>query len=106
MLPAAKAKQSLSVMVLDSKGHHTQAGAEVRLYDARGKILGAGQVNTGGGYNSQHAAPVHFGVPGQSRVTVEVTFMSKTGRKVHRVPNVSLANYYGKSLIVRRPASL
>ena len=106
MLPAAKAKQSLSVMVLDAKGHHTQAGAEVRLYDSAGKILGANQVNTGGGYNSQHAAPVHFGVPGQTRVTVEVTFMSKTGRKVHRVPNVSLANYYGKSLIVRRPAGL
>ena len=82
MLPAAKARQSLSVMVLDAKGHHTQAGAEVRLFDSRGALLGAGQVNTGGGYNSQNAAPVHFGVPGQTRVTVEVTFMSKTGRKV------------------------
>jgi hypothetical protein len=39
-------------------------------------------------------------------VTVEVTFMSKTGRKVHRVPNVRLASYYGKSLVVRRPAGL
>ena len=105
-LPAAKARQSLSVMVLDAKGHHTQAGAEVRLYDSRGKILGAGQVSTGGGYNSQNAAPVHFGVPGQTRVAVEVTFMSKAGRKVHRVPNVSLASYYGKSIIIRRPAGL
>jgi hypothetical protein len=105
-LPVARARQSLSVLVLDAKGHHTQAGAEVRLYDAAGKILGANQVSTGGGYNSQHAAPVHFGVPRQTRVTVEVTFMSKTGRKVHRVPNVSLASFYGKSLIVRRPAGL
>lgn len=105
-LPAGRARQSLSVMVLDAKGHHTQAGAEVRLYDAAGKILGANQVSTGGGYNSQHAAPVHFGVPGQTRVTVEVTFMSKAGRKVHRIPNVSLASFYGKSLIVRRPAGL
>jgi hypothetical protein len=105
-LPAAKARQSLSVMVLDAKGRFTQTGAEVRLYDSNGKILGAGQVSTGGGYNSQNAAPVHFGVPGQTRVTVEVTFMSKTGRKVHRVPNVLLASYYGKSLVVRRPAGL
>jgi hypothetical protein len=105
-LPAAKARQSLSVMVLDAKGHFTQAGAEVRLYDPKGKLLGAGQVSTGGGYNSQNAAPVHFGVPGQTKVTVEVTFMSKTGRKVHRIPNVSLAAYYGKSLIVRRPAGV
>lgn len=105
-LPAAKARQSLSVMVLDAKGHYTQAGAEVRLYDPKGKLLGAGQVSTGGGYNSQSAAPVHFGVPGQTRVTVEVTFMSKAGRKVHRIPNVSLASYYGKSLVVRRPAGI
>jgi hypothetical protein len=46
-LPAARARQSLSVLVLDAKGHFTQAGAEVRLYDAAGKILGAGQVFTG-----------------------------------------------------------
>jgi len=105
-LPVAKARQSLSVMVLDAKGHFTQAGAEVRLYDAKGKILGANQVSTGGGYNSQHAAPVHFGVPGQSKVTVEVTYMSKAGRKVQRISNVSLASYYGKSLIVRRPAGI
>ncbi len=105
-LPAAKARQSLSVTVLDAKGRFTQAGAEVRLYDAKGKILGAGQVSTGGGYNSQNAAPVHFGVPGQSKVTVEVTFMSKAGRKVQRLPNVALANHYGKSLVIRRPAGL
>jgi len=37
---------------------------------------------------------------------VEVTFMSKTGRKVSRVPNVSLASHYGKLLIVRRPAGV
>lgn len=105
-LPAARARESLSVLALDAKGHFTQAGAEVRLYDAHGKILGAGQMSTGGGYNSQHAAPVHFGVPGQTRVTVVVTFMSKAGRKDVRVPNVRLASYYGKSLVVRRPAGL
>jgi len=54
-LSPARARQSLSVMVLDAQGHHTQAGAEVRLYSPTGKILGSGQVSTGGGYNSQHA---------------------------------------------------
>ena len=78
-LPAAQAKKSLSVLVLDAKGHYTQAGAEVRLYDAKGKLLGAGQVSTGGGYGAQNAAPVHFGVP-----------------------NVELARYAGRSLIVKR----
>jgi hypothetical protein len=101
-LPAAKARQSLSVLVLDAGGRYTQAGAEVRLYDKKGKLLGAGQVSTGGGYGAQNAAPVHFGVPGQARVTVEVTFMSRTGRKVQRLRNVALADYFGKSLVVRR----
>jgi hypothetical protein len=101
-LPAAKARQSLSVLVLDAKGRYSQAGAEVRLYDAAHKLLGAGQVSTGGGYGSQNAAPVHFGVPGQTKVTVEVTFMSRSGRKVQTVQNVALASYAGKSLVVRR----
>jgi hypothetical protein len=103
-LPAAQARKSLSVLVLDAQGRFTQPGAEVRLFDPQGKILGAGQVSTGGGYNAQNAAPVHFGVPNATRVTVEVTFMSPTGRKVQRVQNVALADYQGKSLIVRRNA--
>jgi len=92
--------------VLDAKGHYTQAGAEVRIYDRHGKILGAAEVSSGGGYGVQDIIPVHFGLPNQTRVTVEVTFMSNTGRKVHRIPNVSLASYYGKSLVVRRPAGI
>ena len=79
-----------------------QAGAEVRLYAPGGKLLGAAQVSTGGGYNAQGATPVHFGVPDAMKVTVEVTFMSATGRKVQRIPGVSLKAYAGKSLVVRR----
>ncbi|MDB5451553.1 MAG: hypothetical protein JWO33_131 [Caulobacteraceae bacterium] len=101
-LPPAQARKSLSVLVLDAKGRYTQAGAEIRLLDARGKLLGAGQVSTGGGYGSQNAAPTHFGVPNATRVTVEVTFMSRTGRKTQKVADVALAKYVGKSLIVRR----
>ena len=32
--------------------------------------------------------------------------MSKAGRKVRRLPEVALANYHGKSLVIRRPAGL
>lgn len=102
MLPPAQARKSLSVLVLDAKGHYTQAGAEVRLYDPKGKLLGAGQVLTGGGYGSQNAAPVHFGVPTATTVTVEVTFMGAAGRKTQKVSGVSLARYAGKSLVIRR----
>jgi hypothetical protein len=102
LLPAAKARQSLEVTVLDAKGHFTQPGAEVRVYGAGGKLLGTGQVSTGGGYGAQGATPVHFGLPGVSRVTVEVTFMSAKGRQTQRVANVDLKAYAGKTLIVRR----
>ena len=66
------------------------------------KLLGTGQVSTGGGYGAQGATPVHFGLPGASRVTVEVTFMSATGRKVQRIGKVDVKAYAGKSLVVRR----
>ena len=94
-------KRSLSVMVLDSKGNFTRFGAEVRLFDQSGKIIAARQVVTGGGYNTQRAAPVHFGVATTGPVGVEVTFMSRGGRKKQMVNNVQPADYYGKSLVVR-----
>ncbi|MBB6229398.1 hypothetical protein FHS79_003599 [Polymorphobacter multimanifer] len=84
-LAPAKAGQSLQVIVLDSKGHHTQAGAEVRIYPAGRKgaaPLGLMPVHTGGGYGTQHALPVHFGLGNAKRVDVEVTFMGKNGREV------------------------
>jgi acyl-homoserine lactone acylase PvdQ len=100
-LPDAAKKRSLSVSVLDAKGHHTRFGAEVRLLDASGKIIATRQVQTGGGYNVQSTAPMHFGLSKLEPMTVEVTFMSKGGRKKQTVKNVNPADYYGKSLIIR-----
>lgn len=102
LLPKAQARQSLQVTVLDAKGRFTQPGAEVRVYGPGGKLLGTGQVSTGGGYGAQGATPVHFGLPGASKVTVEVTFMSTSGRKAQTVRNVDIAAFAGKSLVVRR----
>ena len=100
--PAAVKARSLSVLVLDARGHHTRFGAEVRLRDASGRVLGTRQVLTGGGYNSQRAAPVHFGLARMQPVTVEVTFMSTSGRKVQTLRNVNPADYAGKSLVIRQ----
>ena len=102
LLPKAAARQSLQVTVLDAQGRLTQAGAEVRIYSPGGKLLGTGQVSTGGGYNAQGATPVHFGLPGASRVTVEVTFMSSAGRKAQRLEKVDVKAYAGKTLVIRR----
>ncbi len=97
----AKAR-SLSVLVLDGQGHHTRFGAEVRLFDAAGKVLATRQVVTGGGYNSQRAAPVHFGLTTLAPVRVEVTFMGQAGRKTQSMSGVNPADYRGKSLVIRQ----
>jgi hypothetical protein len=100
-LPESAKRRSLEVTVLDAKGHWTRFGAEVRLYDASGRILATRQVSTGGGYNSQSAIPLHFGLAKLEPVTVEATFMSTRGRKTHTIKNVDPARWYGKSLVIR-----
>ncbi|MGD8322434.1 MAG: CRTAC1 family protein [Gemmatimonadota bacterium] len=97
-----EAKQrSLSVLVLDAEGHHTRFGAEVRLYGASGRILATRPVVTGGGYNSQMAAPVHFGLKSMAPVRVEVTFMGRDGRKTQTVDGVNPADYAGTAVVIR-----
>lgn len=100
-LPDDAKKRSLSVLVLDAAGHQTRFGAEVRLLTRAGAIIASRQVVTGGGYNAQRAAPVHFGLAKAERVNVEVTFMSARGRTKQTVRGVRLSDYYGKSLVIR-----
>ena len=100
-MSAEAKKHSLSIAVLDRKGHQTRFGAEVRLFDPSGKIIATREIQTGGGYNTQSAAPVHFGLAKIEPVTVEVTFMTKAGRKKQTMKNVKPADYYGKSLVIR-----
>ncbi|MBL8265692.1 CRTAC1 family protein, partial [Steroidobacter sp.] len=94
--------RSLQVTVLDRQGHHTRAGAEVRLFDSAGKLLGTRLVTTGEGYDSQSVQPVHFGLARTERVTVEVTFLGKDGRTRQHVRNVDPAKFLGSSVVVRQ----
>ncbi|WP_129780837.1 CRTAC1 family protein [Peristeroidobacter soli] len=96
------APRSLQVTVLDRQGRHSRAGAEVRLFDAAGKVLGTRLVTTGEGYDSQSVQPVHFGLPRTERVTVEVTFLGPAGRTRQYVRNVDPARFAGSSLVVRQ----
>src|SRR5262245_4567045 len=48
-LAADARRRSLSVLVLDARGHQTRFGAEVRIFDRAGKVLATRQVVTGGG---------------------------------------------------------
>lgn len=89
VLPADRARRSIQVQVVDGQGRHTRMGAEVRVYAAgTRKVLGTRLVDTGGGYCSQSIVPVHVGLPTDGKVDVEVTAMTKGGRKVTRVAGV------------------
>ncbi|MHB1096260.1 MAG: CRTAC1 family protein [Gemmatimonadaceae bacterium] len=102
-LPIAAKQRSLSVLVLDAAGHLTRFGAEVRLYDRSGTLLASRPVVTGGGYNTQRAAPVHFGLAKPQRVDVRVTFMGTDGPRVVTVIGVNPSQFVGRSLVIRQP---
>ncbi len=92
------AGRSLQVTVLDHNGRWTTAGAEVRVYEqSSGRLLGTRLVDAGGGYCSQGATPVHFGLGGDvDAVRVEVTIFRHGARVI--------ANG-GKVDLIRRPRS-
>ena len=82
-------RRSVQVLVLDENGHYTKAGSEVRVYRADTRdLLGSGIVDTGSGYCSQNAAPVHVGLASTELVDVEVTIMTPAGREVVEVRGV------------------
>ena len=58
--------------------------------------------STGDGYNSENAAPLHFGLKQMVPLTVEVTWMGSKGRTTQSVRNVNPAAYYGKSLVIKQ----
>lgn len=102
-LPDAAKRRSLSVLVLDANGRHTRFGAEVRVYDRSGTLLASRLVVTGGGYNTQRAAPVHFGLAKSQTVDVRVTFMGRDGPKPVAVLGVEPSQFVGRNLVIREP---
>ncbi|MDH3223774.1 MAG: CRTAC1 family protein, partial [Gemmatimonadota bacterium] len=100
-LNAATAGRSIQVTPLDESGHWTLPGTEVRIRDARtGGLLGSRLVDSGGGYCSQGAAPIHFGLPaGTDRVDVELTIIRGGERTVFERENVSIAEQGTRPLV-------
>jgi len=96
------AKRSIQVLVLDNKGHYTRAGSEVRVYRAGTEsLLGLRMVDTGSGYNSQNAKPVHIGLSSDVDIDVHVTVMSRDGRKTEVYSDVDWRGLAGKPFVVR-----
>jgi hypothetical protein len=102
-LPASQARRSLAVDVVDARGRRTKAGAEVRVYRAGTRtLISSGLVDSGGGYCSQNVMPVHVATATSDRVDVEVTTMSKNGRRVTKTAGVNPVTA-ARPLVVKTP---
>lgn len=89
--------RALKILVLDQRSRYMMAGAEVRLYDSETRtLLGTRLLDTGSGYNSQNAMPVHFGLAKTGLVDIEVTILTGTGRAIKRVQHVDPKDYFGR----------
>ena len=104
LLPADVAGRSLQVAATDAAGLSMVPGAEVQLLDHdSGRVLGTRLVDSGGGYCSQGATPVHFGIPaGVERVDVRVTYVVGGRRLTVVREGVFPPDYRGRWLIVRQ----
>jgi len=89
MLPPAEAGRSVRVRVLDAQGRATRAGAEVRVYAAgTRRLVGAGLVDSGSGYDAQNDLPVHIGLAAAGAVDIEVIFPRAGRRDATRLTGV------------------
>jgi VCBS repeat protein/ASPIC/UnbV protein len=89
LLPAAAARQSIALRVVDSRRHATRAGAEVRAYAAGTRTLIAARlVDSGSGYDAQDDIPVHLGLGSAPRIDVEVTWPAGGRRLVTRAAGI------------------
>ena len=90
------------MLVLDGKGHYTRAGSEVRIFRAGTRnLLGTRIVETGSGYGAHSAVPVHFGLGEEGPVDVEITTLTRQGRKVAVLSNVDPGSQAGAVITVR-----
>ena len=82
----------------------TRAGAEVRVYVAgTRRLLGTRLVDTGSGYNAQSDMAVHFGLPTNEPVDVEVVWPGAGTRRVVRSSDARPRDGSGRALEIRIP---
>ena len=101
ILPKEDANRSLKVLVLDENGRATRAGSVVRLFLGRQSLIGTRLVDTGSGYNSQNVLPVHFGLPENGPLTIEIIPPTARARQAATLIAIDARRYTGKVLRVR-----
>ncbi|HSG07147.1 MAG TPA: CRTAC1 family protein [Longimicrobiales bacterium] len=106
-LPPARAGRSLQVLALDSQSRWIRAGAEITvrqemLDGSAGTYQSTRLMEAGGGYSSQGAVPVHFGLPqGVAKVSVTVAWFERGERRTATVNGVELARFQNQWLVLR-----
>jgi hypothetical protein len=106
-LPAARAARSLQVLVLDSQSRWIRAGAEVTvrqemLDGSQGPFVSTRLMEAGGGYSSQGAVPIHFGIPdGVTKVSVSVAWFERGERRTATVNGVEPLRFQRQWLTLR-----
>ena len=100
------AGRGVNVIVVDDRGRLTRAGAELRVFRAgTTTLVAAAIVDSGSGYCSQNAGPVHIGLAADvARVDVEVTMPLAGRRVVTRLTSVDPAAHSRQPLVIRTPA--
>ena len=65
------------------------------------KLVGAGLVDSGSGYDAQNDLPVHIGLGTATRVDIEVTFSAAGKRVVTRLPGVEPSRRNSRTIPIR-----
>ncbi len=101
-LSAARGSRSLQVAIVDNDGFWTRAGATITVRRASDDFVTTRQMDTGGGYSSQGATPVHVGFPpGGGPVSIEVAWFEKGERRTATVDGVVPPDFRGEWVVLR-----
>jgi hypothetical protein len=107
-LPAARAGRSLQVLILNGQSHWVRAGTKVTataedIDPAHPEgYRSARLMDSGGGYSSQSAQPVHFGFPAWvTRVGIHVEWFEKGQVRTATVAGAELSAFQHQWLVLR-----
>jgi hypothetical protein len=104
-----RARKSLQLAILDNQGRWTRAGATVTLsastwnhsMEGQPSYVSSRVVDTGGGYSSQGATPVHFGIPSGIELVDLTIRWYENGMNIQTVSNLDHSLYADRIFEIR-----